>query len=136
MTVISEEAQRAINNARALLDAMLAGGWQQVCITGNEGDYFIARDRGIANPLLVAGETPAAPVPQGPAKAIMAPHVGTVAWLVPVGHAVAAGDVIVRLMVLDEQVDVVAASAGKIAEHHVRIDELAQFGTPLLALAA
>lgn len=130
-----ENAHRAINNARALLEAMVAGGWEQVCITGPEGDYFLARDAGTANPLLSPGEAPVQPVVESTPLAVSAPHVGTVTWLTPVGQTVAEGAVVARLAVLDEEIEVLAASAGTVADHCVKIDDLAQFGTPLLVLA-
>jgi len=135
MIEIDDNARRAIANARALLDAMLAGGWKQVCITGHEGDYFISREAGTANPLLVPAEIIAAPATDLVPFAVNAPHVGTVSWLAAVGQMVAEGDVVARLAVLDDVIEVKAAGAGQVTDHSARIDDLAEFAAPLLLLA-
>ncbi|WP_225008859.1 hypothetical protein [Novosphingobium percolationis] len=144
MIEIDDNARRAIDNARALLDAMLAGGWNEVCVTGEEGDYFLARQPGTVNPLLVVEAALPGPAPalvavgsaQFETLTVKAPHVGTVVWLAPVGQAVAEGEVVARLAVLDETLDVPAAKAGKVAAQVARIDDLAEFATPLIELAA
>lgn len=140
MIEIDDTARRAITNARALLDAMLAGGWDQVCVTGEEGDFFLARMPGLANPLLGGG--PAAMAQAAPAVApaaavrqtISAPHVGTVTWLAPVGARLAAGEPVARLAVLDTTIDVPSLNFGTVAVHDARIDDLAEYATPLVTL--
>lgn len=143
MIEINDKARSAITNARALLDTMLANGWDQVCITGEEGDYFIARSAGTPNPLVA----PAAPVAAAPAPApvavataaprsITAPHVGTVAWLAALGTSIAKGDVVARLAVLDTQVDVVAPEAGTVSTQTARIGDLAEYAVELVTLVA
>lgn len=144
MIEIDDKARAAITNARALLDAMLAGGWAEVCVQGEEGDYFLARSPGTPNPLVAptpvapASAAPApvaAPSPTASAKTLVtAPHVGTVAWLAGEGQAVAAGEVVARLAVLDEAVDVAAPSAGTVTVGLVRLGDLAEFKTPLVEL--
>lgn len=141
MIEIDDKARSAITNARALLDTMLANGWDQVCITGEEGDYFIARTPGTPNPLIA----PAAPVAAAPApvaaaavvpRSITAPHVGTVAWLAALGTSIAKDEVVARLAVLDTQVDVVAPEAGTVSAQTVQIGDLAEFATELVTLVA
>lgn len=139
MIEIDDKARAAITNARALLDAMLASGWAEVCVQGEEGDYFLARKPGTHNPLLAPVQVATAPVaaPSATAAAttlVTAPHVGTVAWLASEGQAVVAGEVIARLAVLDEAVDVPAPNAGTVSAVLVRIGDLAEFKTPLVEL--
>lgn len=141
MIDIDENAQRAITNARALLDAMVAGGWADVCVKSEEGYYFLARDPGTPNPLIA----PAPVVPASPAApasaamqsehAVKAPHVGTVVWLAPVGTRLAEGEAAARLAVLDQTVDVPAPVGGVVTRQSAQLDELAEFGVPLIVLA-
>ena len=136
MITIDDKARRAIDNIRALLDTLLASGWAEVCVTGKDGDYFLARHPGTPNPLIEpVGEV--APLASAPAaEMVKAPHVGTVVWLAPLGARLAEGDVAARLMVLDESVDVLAAAAGTVRAHLAQMDGLAEFATPLLELVA
>ena len=70
MITIDENARRAITNARALLDALLAGGWAELCVRGEEGDYFIARNPGTPNPLLAPAAAAVADEPSTTGVAI------------------------------------------------------------------
>lgn len=142
MIEIDDNARRAIDNVRALLDAMLASGWEQACVTGKDGDYFLARQPGTPNPLLAAPEEAAlaqpavAPIPAECASlTVCAPHVGTVAWLAPIGAVLAEGAAAARLAVLDDQVDVPSPKAGTVTAQSAQIGDLAEFSTPLVLLA-
>ncbi|MBC2670582.1 hypothetical protein ACFOON_10940 [Novosphingobium piscinae] len=141
MIRIDDKALAAITNARALLDTMLAGGWNEVCVQGEEGDYFLARHPGTPNPLTAppaAAVSPAAaaspPVQAPAARAVTAPHVGTVVWLAPVGTAVGEGAAVARLAVLDETVEVAAPAGGTVTGHGVKVGDLAEFKTELVTL--
>lgn len=140
MIAIDENARRAITNARALLDAMLTGGWAELCVQGEEGDYFVARNPGTLNPLLAPAAATVAEVEtacsaDGPVKTISAPHVGTLGWLAPVGTVVAVGDVVAHLDVLDERIAVAATVDGQIMAHAAQPGDVAEFGTPLVTIA-
>jgi biotin carboxyl carrier protein len=119
---------------------MLASGWNEVCVTGVEGDYFLARQPGTVNPLLAAETVSVAvdpvSVPFGSTEIIKAPHVGTVAWLAEIGHSVAEGGAVARLTVLDETIDIPSTKAGTIAAHVAQVNDLAEFSTPLVELAS
>ncbi|NKJ40633.1 hypothetical protein [Novosphingobium sp. SG720] len=140
MIALDDNARRTITNARALLDAMLASGWQQVCLQSEEGDFFLARLPGAPNPLLAPAPVaaPAAPPPPPAVSAqaitVSAPHVGTVAWLLPVGSQAGKGDAVARLAVLDTLVDVPAPLAGVVVSHGSAANELAEYGTILLGM--
>lgn len=140
MIDLDEKALAAITNARALLDAMLAGGWEDVCVQGEEGDYFLAKQPGTPNPLMGATTTTlsvdatVAPAAAPATRPVTAPHVGTVLWLAPVGASHAEGDVVARLAVLDDAVEIVAPAAGIVAEHAAQVDGLAEYGVTLLVL--
>ncbi|WP_062787510.1 hypothetical protein [Novosphingobium capsulatum] len=140
MIALDDNARRTITNARALLDAMLAGGWQQVCLQSAEGDFFLARSLGTPNPLLAPAPVVAPAVPPPPpavaaqACTIRAPHVGTVAWLLPIGSQPGKGDAVARLAVLDTLVDVPAPLAGVVVSHGMAANDLAEYGTILLGM--
>lgn len=144
MIEIDDTAIRAITNARALLDVMQAGGWAEVRVTSEDGDYYFARNPGTSNPLVAPAATAVAagvaPVAAGTVQvtsvAVSAPHVGTVAWLAAVGQAVAEGEAVARLAVLDRTVEVPATRAGTVTVQLARLDDLAEFATPLVELAA
>lgn len=146
MIEIDDKARAAITNARALLDTMLSGGWEEVCVQSEDGDYFLARLPGTSNPLVAPAPVAAAPVapaaPQAAAAAsgatvvVTAPHVGTVNWLAPVGAAIGQGEAVARLAVLDQVVDVAASAAGVIVSHIAKPGEFAEFATDLVTLQA
>lgn len=141
MIEIDDNARSAITNARALLDAMIGGGWDQVCITGEEGDYFLARLPGTPNPLLAPAAVAQASIQpataaavQTESKTIKAPHVGTIGWLAAVGAALEKGETVVRLMVLDETIDIVTAEGGTVSVHARQIGDLAEYADELVTL--
>lgn len=145
MIEIDDKARSAITNARALLDAMLAGGWEQVCITGEEGDYFLARSPGTPNPLLapVAVALPAVEPAAGQQTSarsqthnVKAPHVGTVVWIAAVGADIGKGEVAARIAVLDETMEIAASNGGVVSSHAARIGDLVEYGHDLVTLAA
>ncbi|MCX7283882.1 MAG: hypothetical protein NTX28_07535 [Novosphingobium sp.] len=145
MIEIDDEARSAITNARALLDAMLAGGWEQVCITGEEGDYFLARVPGTPNPLLApaAVALPAVEPASGQQTSVgsqthtvKAPHVGTVVWIAAVGAVIGKGETAARIAVLDETMEIAASNAGVVSSHAAKIGDLVEYAHDLVTLVA
>ncbi len=145
MIEIDEKARAAITNARALLDAMLAGGWEQVCITGEEGDYFLAREPGTPNPLLAPGAValPAVEPASGQQTSAgsqthtaKAPHVGTVVWIAAVGAVIEKGEAAARIAVLDETMEIAASNGGVVSSHAAKIGDLVEYGHDLVTVAA
>jgi biotin carboxyl carrier protein len=138
MIDIDDNARSAITNARALLDAMVAGGWQQVCITGEDGDYFLARLPGTPNPLLAPvavaqAQVQSVTVPTS-SQTIKAPHVGTIVWLAAVGEVVETGKAVARLAVLDERIEIVAAGGGTVSAHAGQVGDLVEYAGELVTL--
>lgn len=141
MIEIDDKARCAITNARALLDAMLAGGWHQVCVSAKEGDYFIARLSGTPNPLLSpavpAAQTTllaAAPAPAKSIRSVAAPHVGTVAWLADVGAQVTKDERVAVLEVLGSEAVIVAPEAGTVLQQSAQIGDFVEYAVELVTL--
>lgn len=145
MIEIDHKARSAITNARALLDAMQAGGWEQVCITGEEGDYFLARSPGTPNPLLapVAVALPAVEPASGQQASVgsqthtvKAPHVGTVVWIAAVGAVIGNGEPAARIAVLDETMGIAASHGGVVSSQAAKIGDLVEYAHDLVTLVA
>ena len=143
MIELDEAARKAIDNARALTVAMIEHGWGTVHVASSTGEFFLAKESGHRDPLSPVAS--AAPVPAvaialpvataaAPAVEIKAPHIATVVSLVPVGTAVAAGQILATLRVLDTTSEVFAPTAGTIAGHGAAVGDLAEFGTVLVRL--
>lgn len=137
MTDKKDSSHAAIQDARALLDTMLAHDWQELHVVSGGIEIFLARREGCANPMrarMVAAPSIAPPLPLGKEVPIKAPHVATVVSLAQVGKAVAAGDTVVVLRVLDEEHRVVAAGAGVVESVGAAVGDLVEFDMPLLTL--
>lgn len=140
MMTIDDNTRRAIDNARALLDALLANGWREVVVKGHDGDYFLTRESGVANPLLAEAPPHSAQADLAGSPVTMitihAPHVATVAWLVAPGSTLASGAVVARLAVLDEEIDVLAEAGGTVAGCHAKVGDLVEYRSELLDICA
>ena len=127
----------AIDDARALLDTLLASDWNDVHVVAGGTEIFIARRSGRANPLLAGGETAAAAAPEQRATAreeVRAPHVATLVEVVPVGTPVAAGDRVAVLRVLDDEQPLTAAVAGTVGATPAAPGALLDYGAPVVVL--
>lgn len=139
MTAESDPVAQAINDARALLGTLLASDWREIHVISGGTEIFLARPGGGANPMLAA---PAAPHPAAPEtiapareRAVKAPHVATLVDVLRVGTAVAAGDAVATLRVLDEQEVVAAPVAGTLYRIDAEVGVLLDYGAPLLVIA-
>ncbi len=141
MTARKDPVVQAIDDARALLDTLLANDWQELHVVSGDTEIFLARNGGGANPMRAA--PPAAPVavppPPSPAPAsersVTAPHVATLVDALPVGTRVAAGDRVATLHVLDDREDVAAPVAGTILRVDATPGALLDYGASLLVIA-
>lgn len=140
MSAQEDQSRAAIDNARALLDSFLQSEWQELHIASADGfELFIAREGGGPNPIFgvdepTEGSLPA-PAPARSTVEIAAPHVATVAWVAKEGAAVASGDAVVRLSVLDEETELTTERGGRIAAVEVEEGQLVEFGTIVLRIA-
>ena len=137
MTDNTDPTRAAIQDARALLDAMLSHEWQEVHVISGGTEIFIARAGGRANPMRVPPVDPA-PVavapPQGENIQIKAPHVATLVSFAPLGHHVSAGDTIAVLQVLDEEIPLLATGDGMVDSVSVKAGNLVEYDMPILTM--
>jgi biotin carboxyl carrier protein len=142
MTADKDSTLQAINDARALLDMLLASDWQEMHVVTGDTEIFLACKGGGANPMRstppaaqampVAAPAPAASAPEA---AVKAPHVATLVNALPVGTTVTAGQPVATLRVLDEQEVVEAPVSGRIIRIHAADGALLEYGTALLSIA-
>lgn len=135
MTTDSNKA--AINDARALLDALLANDWCDVHVSTGGTEIFIARERGRVNPMPATAASCARDSGEGETiSAVSAPHVATLVSVVPVGSVVAQGEIVARIAVLDEEEGLPAPVSGRVAMVHVEVGVLLEFKMPILDIGA
>lgn len=129
---------RALTDARALLDTLLASGWQDVHVVSGATEIFIARAGGRDNPLQrqpVATPMAASPMAGGSETVIAAQHVATLVDVLSVGSSVAVGEKVATICVLDEEEDVFAPVAGLVATSPAQPGGLVEFGMTILTIA-
>lgn len=139
MTTDKSPDETAIDNARALMDGLLKSDWKELHVASDGLEVFIARDGAGPNPMLgevvtAAPATSAPPAVAAAVKEITAPHVATLVSLVAEGTEVQAGDSVAVLSVLDEEEDLPAPAAGRVAGLLAQAGDLVEFGTPLLRI--
>jgi biotin carboxyl carrier protein len=128
-----------ILEVRALLEQFRHSVWRDVHVRTNRYDVFIAKAGGVANPLRRAATPPAAvsdarpPVETMP---IVAPHLGTVAWVESAGGPVESGAVVARIEVLGELIEIAADVAGRIHAVAAPVGVLVEFGATIATLVA
>lgn len=137
MTLEMNTVAAVIDDARALMDALLANDWSEVHVTGHDFEIFIAKEGGGANPMLGQdlGDGPNETLPAGPVKTLSAPHVATVEWVAEVGVRLEVGQSVVRLSVLDEVSELPAAAGGSVVRVHAVPGQMVEFGAPLVDVA-
>ena len=135
MTDVSIKA--AIDDARALLDALLASDWRDIHVETGGTEIFIAREGGGANPMRASPE-PAGEVSRKDKTTltVTAPHVATLVSVAAIGSVVTQGDTVATIVVLDEQEAVPAPVSGRVATVHVEEGALIEFKTPILDIVA
>lgn len=137
MTEGKDPVVAAIDDARALMDALLANDWAQVHVAGDDFAIFIARADGGANPLLAATEpeAPVAAATAAPVRTMTAPHVATLDWIAAVGDQIDPGQMLARLSVLDEPTELAAQGGGTVVRVYAVPGALVEYGAPLLDVA-
>jgi len=135
MTTGTDKA--AINDARALLDALLASDWGDVHVTSGGTEIFIARAAGGANPMRTSSE-PAVEALRGggTTSTVTAPHVATLVSVVPIGSNVTQGERVATIEVLNEEEMVLAPVSGRVSVVHAEQGRLLEFKTPILDIVA
>lgn len=125
----------AIDDARALLDALLSSNWQEAHIVSADTEIFIARAGGKLNPLqqkpIVGAQSDTA---DEPLIDVTAPHVATLVSTATNGSRVATGQVIATIRVLGDEKTIVSPCEGVIEKSQAVEGALLEFGTPILTL--
>lgn len=124
----------AIDDARALLDTLVANGWRDAHVVCGDTEIFIARDGGQPNPLRQAVAASLHDEVQRPLVEVKSPHVATLVDTAPIGTRVVAGQAIATIRVLGEDETIAAPSGGEIAAISATVGALLEFGTPVLSL--
>lgn len=131
-----------IAHSRALLRLFAQSGYGELHVRSGDFEMFVARSGGRRNPLHAVASLaqPPATVQSTPAQAtafrVTAPHIASLISILPVGSAVAAGDAVARLALLDEQIDIVADRAGMVDAVLAQPGALVEYATPLLSLTS
>jgi len=130
---------RAITDARALLDTLVSSAWQELHVVSGETEIFIARAGGGINPMRVPHASVNAAVPVSPVSGleicVMAQHVATLIDMVPVGTYLQAGEPVATIRILDVEATIAAPVAGCIVSLSAEIGALIEYGTPILSIA-
>lgn len=140
---MSEDAKAfdaAIDDLRALMDALIASDWQELHLVDDQSEIFIARESGRTNPMLgfvddasPGGESGAW---LGTRHDVTAPHVATLLEITAkVGDMVEKGTVITRLSVLEEVHEISAPCSGMIIKTFANEGDLVEFGSMILQIA-
>lgn len=133
----TETNTAAINDARALLDALLASDWRDLHVTSGGTEIFIARAGGGANPMRASAEPVVSAVKEaGTTSTVMAPHVATLVSVAQIGADLTQGDIAATIEVLGEEETVLAPVSGRVAMVHVEQGGLLEFKMPILEIAA
>lgn len=143
MTQANDLVVRAINDARALLDALSTNDWRETHVKSGQVEVFIARNDGGHNPMRLVPEptvdTPStvadAPGARGPDIVVTAPHVATLEDVLAIGEVVVVGQTIGSLRVLDELLPIEAAVAGTITGLAATPGVLLDYKAPILTIA-
>lgn len=125
----------AITDTRALLRLFEQSRYGELYVRGDDYSLFIARTAGRTNPLLKS----AAPVPDvAPITSFLvtAPHIASLVSTVPVGSSVAAGDIVARIALLDEEIDIAAEQGGTVDALLAQPGALIEYAAPILSLIA
>ncbi|ASY44098.1 hypothetical protein CJD35_06260 [Sphingobium xenophagum] len=130
---------RAITDARALLDTLVSSDWQELHVVSGETEIFIARAGGGFNPMRLGAavadaELTAAPA-AGPETSVTAQHVATLVQVLPVGTDLKEGDILATIRVLDTEEAIPAPVAGRIASLSADVGSLVEYGMPILSIA-
>lgn len=140
MTAPKDSVSQAINDARALLDALVTNGWKEMHVVSGDSEIFLARQGGRANPMRHVA-VPAQPVTapatqggQGRETEVQIPHVATLVRVLAVGTSVAAGQSVATLRVLEVESEVAATVGGTIVRVDAAPGDLLDYAALLLSI--
>jgi biotin carboxyl carrier protein len=124
-----------IDNSRALLRLFTKSGYGELHVRLGDFQMFVARADGARNPLR-AGAPAAEPsaLASAVSHVVTAPHIASLVSTLPVGSAIAAGDMVARIALLDEEIDIAAEQAGMVDAVLAQPGTLVEYATPILSL--
>lgn len=123
-----------ISDTRALLRIFEKSDFRDLHLRIDGFSVFLAKTGGCANPM--HDRVAPAPARSTSSHAIAAPHIASLASALPTGSIVAIGDVVARLSLLDEFIDVTAEQAGTVEAVSAKVGDLLEYGSPILELAS
>jgi biotin carboxyl carrier protein len=126
----ADHRRQAINDARVMLETVLASGCRELFVRTDETEIFIAREGGRPNPMLSAPPTSSASAVFAE-RTIAAPHVATLASVAAQGTQLSAGDRMAVLLVLGDETEVFAPTAGMVGCHVAKAGDLVEYGMPI-----
>ncbi|EIZ77813.1 acetyl-CoA carboxylase, biotin carboxyl carrier protein [Novosphingobium sp. Rr 2-17] len=142
MTGSQDTATQAINDARALLDTLVANGWHEMHVVSGDTEIFLAAQGGGRNPMrdVMVSATAATPAPENVAVPsreveVKAPHVATLVSLVAVDTMVMAGQRVATIRVLDDEMELPAEVSGTVARVNAAAGDLLDYATPIAVIA-
>jgi biotin carboxyl carrier protein len=124
---------KVISDTRALLRIFEKADYRDLHLRLDGYTVFFAKSGGGANPMhnrvapFLARSTSS--------YTIAAPHIASLASVLPTGSIVAVGDVVARLSLLDEFIDVTADQAGTVEAVSAEVGDLLEYGSQILELA-
>jgi biotin carboxyl carrier protein len=127
-----------VDDARVLLALLTNSQWRALHVRTQAGEIFIARPGGAPDPIrdvTAARHAPApAEVDRSSLLTVTAPHVGTIVSTVAADTTVQSGQVIARLELLGEFIDIVSPHPGLVEAVFVRGGAFVEHDTPLLSI--
>lgn len=128
--------QRAIADARALLDTMAGSDLARLHVSSGGTDIFISR-HAEPNPLLAAQDGPVEVATEPTVQhRVTAPHVATLIATVAIGEQVEAGQTVATISVLDADEPVSSPVSGRVAMSEAAVGELIEYGQLLMVIEA
>lgn len=132
---MTTEAEQAIQDARALLDALVSNNGREVRVTTGDTEIYISRTNGRLSPLLAPALAPTnATLATQAVVAVSAPHVATLLTTVSSGANVREGQEVARLRLLDEEIAVLAPCDGAVIVTEATPGQLLEFGVTMLSI--
>lgn len=123
-----------LEGASAFFALFTHSEWGSAYVRTSEIEIFVARGQDARNPMVAAPIDGGLAPDQGDGGELRAPHIGTVAELVPIGTQLAAGECYARLELLGETIELIVDEAAIVADHLLPIGALAEFDQPLVRL--
>ena len=131
---MSDDATLALRDARLMLEDFAASPWRHLDVAVGSLRLSISRTSAVERAAWRARATPA--TPSVDEIVLTAPHVSTLRDLAMEGATIQVGEVYAMLELLDDAVELRADRRMRVVSVRGEPDELLEFGSPLLVVAA